>query len=630
MKVHDIMRQELMILDLKASTKEAAIDEMIERLVSTEAIEDAESFKKDILAREEMMSTGLGNEIAMPHAKNETVKKTSVVFAKSKTGIDYDSLDGEDAKLFFMIAAEGGSADTHIEVLAALSKLLMDEDFIEALKGTTSPDQVSSILRLAEKTQDAEEKEEKETPVSEPTKEKPFIVAVTACPTGIAHTYMAEDALKKKAAEMGVDIRVETNGSDGVKHELTEEEIKRAKGVIVAVGKKVELNRFHGKPVLQRGVADGINKAEELITKAAAGDAPIFEGRGEKTSSTVKEEKVSLGASLYKDLMNGISHMLPFVIAGGIVLAISFLLEAFFGSESPIFISLNSIGSAAFSFLIPALSAYIAYSIADRPGLVGGFAGGFMAVQANAGFLGGIAVGFLAGYIMVFLKKVLAGMPRSLDGVKTILLYPVLNLLLTGILMYFVLSPIFGTINKAMISFLEGMSQGNLVLLGALLGGMMAIDMGGPFNKAAYTFAIGVFADTGNGDFMAAVMAGGMVPPLAIATASMIFKNKFTENERHSALTNFIMGLSFITEGAIPYAAADPLRVITSCLVGSALAGGLSQFWQTSVPAPHGGIFTMAALGQNKMMLILAILIGTAVSAIIFGLWRPKAKAESN
>lgn len=626
MKVHDIMRQELMILDLKADTKEGVIDEMIEKLVSTGVVEDAASFKKDIIAREEMMSTGLGNEIAMPHAKNETVKKTSVVFAKKPEGIDYDSLDGEPAKLFFMIAAEGGSADTHIEVLASLSKLLMDEDFITALKDASTKEQVMSILKLAEKSQEQEEVPSTEV---ESTVDKPFIVAVTACPTGIAHTYMAEDALKKKAAEIGVEIKVETNGSDGVKHELTKDDIARANGVIVAVGKKVPMNRFHGKPVIERGVADGINKSEELITKAVNKDAPIYQGSGEDAAeASDKKDKGSLGSSLYKDLMNGISHMLPFVIAGGIILAISFLVESIAGSESPLFVSLNTIGGAAFHFLIPVLAGFIGHSIADRPGLVGGFAGGFMAVEANAGFLGGIAAGFLAGYAMVFIKKALVNLPKSLEGVKTILIYPVLGLFVTGILMYFVVSPVFSVINTAMIDFLNGLGSGNLILLGAVLGGMMAIDMGGPFNKAAYTFSIGVFTSTGNGAFMAAVMAGGMVPPLAIATSSRLFPKKYTEKERQSALTNFIMGLSFITEGAIPYAAADPLRVITSSVIGSALAGGLSQLWVTDVPAPHGGIFTIATLGGNRLLLILAILIGTLISAAILGFWKPVAKED--
>ena len=455
----------------------------------------------------------------------------------------------------------------------------------------------------------------------------PYVIAVTACPTGIAHTYMAEDALKEKAAEMGVNIKVETNGSEGVKNKLTSEDIENADGIIVAVGKKVPMGRFNGKRVVERPVADGINKSEELINQSLSGEAPVYRGGGsdEETDSSEGSGGESGNFSLqsvYNDLMNGVSTMLPFVIAGGIMLALSFLLEGFVGSDSAIFIGINEIGSAAFSFLIPVLAGYIATSIGGKPAMVSGFAGGALAVSANAGFLGGLVAGFLAGYVTLFVIKMLSNMPKNLSGLRTILLYPIVTLLITGLLMYYVFGPIFASINIGMLNFLEDLGTGNQVLLGAILGGMMATDMGGPFNKAAYAFSIGIFTDTGNGQFMAAVMIGGMIPPLAIALASVLFKNKFTETQQQSALTNFILGLSFVTEGAIPFAAADPIRVIVSSIIGSAIGGGLSQLWLTSVPAPHGGIFTMLALGEARLMLMLAVVIGTVITAVILGLWK--------
>jgi len=438
---------------------------------------------------------------------------------------------------------------------------------------------------------------------------------------------MAEDSLKLMAEKMGVDIRVETNGSDGVKNPLTADEIRRADGVIVAADKKVEMARFNGKHVLQRPVSDGINKAEELITKAMRQEAPILNVEGDIFAVNESDEKPSIIGRVYKDLMNGISHMLPFVVGGGILIAISFLFETSFGSDSPLFISFMAIGGAAFSFLIPILAGYIAMSIADRPGLLPGMAGGYLAVQANAGFLGGLIAGFLAGYIMVYLKKAFKGLPRTLDGMKTILLYPVFGLLITGLLMYFLVGPVFSTINTAMITFLENLGTGNAVLLGAVLGGMMAIDMGGPFNKAAYAFSIGIFTDTGDGSLMAAVMAGGMIPPLAIGIATLLFKNKFTDIEQKSGLSNILLGLSFITEGAIPFAAADPMRVIGSSIVGSAIAGGLTQLWAVSIPAPHGGLFVIT-LANRPLMFLLALLIGTVVSALMLGLWKQDKTQE--
>jgi PTS system fructose-specific IIC component len=624
MKINDILLKELMIMDLQGTTKEGVIDEMIASLSANGIINDVAVYKEGIMKRESQTSTGLGDGIAMPHAKNKAVVKPAVVFAKSAAGVDYASLDGQPANLFFMIAAPEGANNVHLEVLASLSRLLINPDFTASLKKAQTPEEVQGLFAAAEAAREAKEQAEaaaKAAPVVATETKRPFVIAVTACPTGIAHTYMAEDSLKQMAEKMGVDIRVETNGSDGVKNALTADEIRRADGVIVAADKKVEMARFNGKHVLQRPVSDGINKAEELITKAMRQEAPILNVEGDTFSASESDEKQSIIGKVYKDLMNGISHMLPFVVGGGILIAISFLFETSFGADSELFISFMAIGGAAFSFLIPILAGYIAQSIADRPGLLPGMAGGYLAVQANAGFLGGLIAGFMAGYIMVYLKKAFKGLPRTLDGMKTILLYPVFGLLITGLLMYFLVGPVFSTINTAMITFLENLGTGNAVLLGAVLGGMMAIDMGGPFNKAAYAFSIGIFTDTGDGSLMAAVMAGGMIPPLAIGIATLLFKNKFTDIEQKSGLSNILLGLSFITEGAIPFAAADPMRVIGSSIVGSAIAGGLTQLWGVSIPAPHGGLFVIT-LANRPLMFLLALLIGTAVSALMLGLWK--------
>ena len=630
MKINDILLKELMIMDLQGTTKESVIDEMISGLSANGIINDAAVYKEGIMKRESQTSTGLGDGIAMPHAKNKAVIKPAVVFAKSAAGVDYASLDGQPAHLFFMIAAPEGANNVHLEVLASLSRLLINPDFTASLKKAQTPEEVQGLFAAAEAAREAKEQAEaaaKAAPVAATETKKPFVIAVTACPTGIAHTYMAEDSLKQMAEKMGVDIRVETNGSDGVKNPLTADEIRRADGVIVAADKKVEMARFNGKHVLQRPVSDGINKAEELITKAMRQEAPILNVEGDIFAVNESDEKPSIIGRVYKDLMNGISHMLPFVVGGGILIAISFLFETSFGSDSTLFISFMAIGGAAFSFLIPILAGYIAMSIADRPGLLPGMAGGYLAVQANAGFLGGLIAGFLAGYIMVYLKKAFKGLPRTLDGMKTILLYPVFGLLITGLLMYFLVGPVFSTINTAMITFLENLGTGNAVLLGAVLGGMMAIDMGGPFNKAAYAFSIGIFTDTGDGSLMAAVMAGGMIPPLAIGIATLLFKNKFTDIEQKSGLSNILLGLSFITEGAIPFAAADPMRVIGSSIVGSAIAGGLTQLWAVSIPAPHGGLFVIT-LANRPLMFLLALLIGTVVSALMLGLWKQDKTQE--
>ncbi|MFD1991164.1 fructose-specific PTS transporter subunit EIIC [Paenibacillus nicotianae] len=645
MRITDLMIKETMIMDLQATTKEAAIDELIASLATSGRINDKVLFKEKILKRESESSTGIGGGIAMPHAKTTAVNEPTVVFAKSTRGVDYESLDGEPAHLFFMIAAPEGAANTHLRTLAALSKLLIDSDFIEKLMNTTSPDEVSALFDAQQAEKEAAEKAKAEAKAAreqakqqenatvqqaEATLEgkdnKPFVVAVTACPTGIAHTFMAEDALIKKAQEMGVEIRVETNGSEGAQTVLTDDEIRRASGVIVAADKNVEMARFDGKPVLQRPVSDGIRKSEELIRKAMNGDAPIYHSTGKSSSdSSSSNEKTKVGSKIYKDLMNGISHMLPFVVGGGILLAISFLIEQTAGENSQIFKLLQTIGGGegAFFFLIPILAGFIAMSIGDRPALMPGMVGGLMAANSNAGFLGGLAAGFLAGYVIIGLRKLLAGLPKTLDGLKPILLYPVLGLFITGTISYYIFDPIFGGINTWLVNVLNNLGTGNAVILGLILGGMMSIDMGGPFNKAAYAFAIGVFTSSGNvnGTMMAAVMAGGMVPPLAIALATTFFKNKFTEQERKSGLTNYVLGLSFITEGAIPFAAADPLRILTSCIIGSAVAGGLTQLWGINIPAPHGGIF-VAALANHALLFLLAVAIGAVISGLILGIWK--------
>lgn len=619
MQINDLLREDLMILELDATEKGSVIDEMIDRLDERGVISDREGFKEGILAREAQTSTGLGDGIAMPHSKNAAVKEPAVLFAKSSKGVDYASLDGEPVELFFMIAAPEGENNVHLEVLASLSRKLVDPNVIAELKKAEKAEDVHAIFA------DKEEEVEEDT-ISTESGNKKFVVAVTACPTGIAHTYMAEDALKRKANELGIDIRVETNGTDGAKNVLTADEIRRADGVIIAADKKVDIARFNGKHVIQRPVSDGIKKAEELITKAANQQASVLHVDGDVSSqSSDDDEHQSIWQSVYKDLMNGVSHMLPFVVGGGILLALSFLFETQLGEDSVLFTSLNSIGGAAFEFLIPILAGYIAYSIADRPGLLPGMAGGLLAVNSDAGFLGGLVAGFVAGYVMNGLKKVLRSVPKTFEGLKAILLYPVLGLLVVGLLMYFIIGPVFATINGAMIGFLENLGTGNAVILGAVLGGMMAVDMGGPVNKAAYAFSIGIFQETGDGSLMAAVMVGGMIPPLAIAIATLLFKNKFTDIEQQSGLSNIVLGLSFITEGAIPFAAADPLRVIGSSVLGSAIAGGLTQLWNVTVPAPHGGVFVIG-LGSNWMLFIVALLIGAAITAVILGLWKPKVE----
>ena len=619
MEIKDLLRKELMIMDLKASTKMEAIDEMIEKLKTEGIISDADEFKKLILAREEKSSTGLGEGIAMPHAKTSVVVKPSVLFARSHKGLDYDSLDGEPVHIFFMIAASEGAHDLHIETLAKLTKMLLNDDFTKGLLTCNNSDEIYALVdKYSEKPQETNEIKNE---VNNDKRKK--ILAVTACPTGIAHTYMAESALVEAAKKLGVEIKVETNGADGIKNHINSSDIKEAEGVIIAADKKVETARFDGSLAIVTSTADAIKNAETLINKILNKEATTFKAETNDNSEEDKKENDSIGRIIYKSIMSGVSNMLPFVIGGGILLALSFVVERFLGNDSTLFKLLFDIGAASFHFLIPVLAGFIAMSIADKPGFMPGAVAGYMASQ-GAGFLGGLIGGFLAGYSIIFLKKATKNMSKQFDGMKSMVIYPIFGLAITGILMYFVIGPVFTQINIKVAAFLNSMGTVNAVILGALLGGMMSVDMGGPINKAAYTFSIGVFTDTGNGAFMAAVMAGGMVPPLAIALAMLLFKDRFDEKERQSTLSNFILGLSFITEGAIPFAAKEPLKVISSCIVGAAIAGGLTQFWNVSAPAPHGGIFVIPAMPSvhSAIFFIVSIAIGTIVSALIFGTLR--------
>ncbi|WP_204122449.1 PTS fructose transporter subunit IIABC [Lacticaseibacillus mingshuiensis] len=654
MDIRDLLLKDAMIMDLKATTKEAAIDEMVDRYAEVGVINDKALYRSDILKREAESTTGIGDGIAMPHAKDKAVTRATVLFAKSDAGIDFNSLDGQPVYLFFMIAAPEGANNVHLQALSALSSLLIDPALIAQLKQAKTPDDVQQLFGAAQAAKDAKEaKEQAEEAAAQATTSgtlvqptattdaKPYIVAVTACPTGIAHTYMAEAALKETAEKMGVAIKVETNGSEGVKHHLSQTDIQNAVGVIIAADKKVDMDRFAGKHLINRPVIDGIKKPQELIQETLDEKGAIYQAAGDGTSAPTDDgTKKSVWNRIYQDLMNGVSNMLPFVVGGGIIMAVSFIFENWLGAKSLAFTFTNSVGNYAFNLLVPVLAAYIAVSIGDRPALMPGFVGGMMATQATAsilhgqnaaGFLGGLVAGFTAGWLIIGLKKLLANTPKSLDGLKTILFYPVLGLFLIGTIMYFIVNPIFAAINGALISWLESMGTGNAVILGVILAAMMSIDMGGPFNKAAYTFAIGVFQSSstgttlGDGRWMAAVMIGGMIPPLAIALASTFFPAKFTEQERSAGLSNYVLGLTFITEGAIPFAATDPLHIIGSSVIGSAIAGGLTQLWHVNVPAPHGGIVTLL-LTNNPLGFIGALVIGAVIAGLILGIWRPVAK----
>lgn len=651
MKIQDLLKKEVMIMDLKATSKEAAIDEMITKLVDTGVVTNFAIFKDGIMKREAQTSTGLGDGIAMPHSKNAAVKEATVLFAKSASGVDYEALDGQPTDLFFMIAAPDGANDTHLAALAELSKYLLKEGFADQLRQAKTPD---DIIATFDSNSISQETVAPQT-VQSTSKGSDYIVAVTACTTGIAHTYMAEEALKKKAAEMGVGIKVETNGASGVGNKLTSSDIARAKGVIIAADKAVEMDRFDGKPLVSRPVADGIKKSEDLINIILDNKAQTYHAKNQNDKQSGESDgKSGLGSAFYKHLMGGVSQMLPFVIGGGIMIAIAFLFDNILGVPKDQLSNLGSyheiaalfknIGGAAFAFMLPVLAGYIAYSIAEKPGLVAGFVAGSIASSGLAfgkvpfaeggkatlalagvpsGFLGALVGGFLAGGVILLLRKLLSGLPKSLEGIKSILLYPLLGVLITGFLMLLVNIPM-AAINTALNTFLQGLSGSSAVLMGLLVGGMMAVDMGGPVNKAAYVFGTGTLAATvanGGSVVMAAVMAGGMVPPLAVFVATLLFKDKFNNEERQSGLTNIVMGLSFITEGAIPFGAADPARAIPSFIVGSALTGALVGLAGIKLMAPHGGIFVIA-LTSNPLLYILFILIGAVVLGVLFGLFR--------
>ena len=652
MKIQDVLNKNVMLFDLQATDKEGVINEMIQSLVDNGVVTDFETFKAGIMNREAQTSTGLGDGIAMPHSKNEAVKEATVLFAKSNKGVNYASLDGQPTDLFFMIAAPEGANDTHLAALAELSKYLMKPGFADKLRQASTPDQVIAAFDAEEQEAAAEEAKKAEAVKEAASSDKPLIVAVTACTTGIAHTYMAEEALIKKGEEMGVTVRVETNGASGVGNRLTAEEIAKAEGVIIAADKAVETARFDGKKLISKPVAAGIRQTEELIQTILDGKADVLHAENAAEASA-SQEKLSLGGAFYKHLMSGVSQMLPFVIGGGILIALAFLIDQILGvpqdqlsqlgSYHELAAQFKTIGGAAFGFMLPVLAGYIGFSIAEKPGFVAGFVAGSIASSGSAfgniafgaakgelpaavssGFLGALVGGFLAGGVVLFLRKALAGLPRSLDGIRSILLLPLLGVGLTGFLMFLINIPM-SAINTSLNNFLTSLSGSSAVLLGLLVGGMMAVDMGGPVNKAAYVFGTSTLTasalTSGGSTVMAAVMAAGMVPPLAVFVATVLFKDKFTEEERNSGLTNIIMGLSFITEGAIPFGAADPARAIPSFIAGSALTGALVGLAGLKLMAPHGGIFVIA-LTSNPLLYILFVLIGAVVSGILFGLLR--------
>jgi fructose PTS system EIIBC or EIIC component len=624
MKITDLLTKDTIILNLDARSKESVIDELIEQLDAAGKLNDKEEYKKAILARESQSTTGIGEGIAIPHAKTNAVSQPAIAFGRSKNGIDYESLDGQNAHLFFMIAAYEGANNDHLATLSRLSSFLMDTEFRKKLETAATKEEILQAIDAKEKEMQTEE-----DPIVSASRQK--ILAVTACPTGIAHTYMAADSLKAKAKEMGVNLKVETNGSSGIKNGLTKKDIEEADAIIVAADKQVEMDRFDGKHVIQVPVAQAIRKPKELIQQALDQDAPVYKSNGASQSDEKNNTSKSGRSGFYKHLMSGVSNMLPFVVGGGILIAISFIfgIKAFDPNDPsyhPIAEALNTIGGGnAFALMIPVLAGFIAMSIADRPGFAPGMVGGFMAATGGAGFLGGLIAGFLAGYLVLGLKKAFSTLPGSLEGIKPVLLYPLFGILLTGlIMMYIVIEPV-KALNDALTVWLKGMGTGNLVLLGLILGGMMAIDMGGPINKAAFTFGIAMI-DAGNFAPHAAIMAGGMVPPLGLALSTTLFKKKYTKAEREAGKTNYIMGASFITEGAIPFAAADPGRVIPAAIAGSAVAGALSMVFGIGLPAPHGGAFVIPIVNGNPLLYVVAILIGAAVTAFIAGLLKKEVK----
>lgn len=639
MTIRDLLAAESINLNGTPAGKTEALNQCIDLMAKSGKIADVEKYRKGVFAREEEGTTGIGMGIAIPHCKSDAVTKAGLAAMVVKDGVDFESLDGTPAKIIFLIAAPNTEDNVHLQVLSKLSVMLMDEQFTNSLINAGSVDEFLNIIDSAEKAKDEKEaaKEAKAKEPVEVKKDDVFIVAVTACPTGIAHTYMAAEAIEKKAKELGYQVKVETRGSGGAKNVLTDDEIAKAAGVIVACDTNVPTDRFDGKKVIECQVSDGINKAEELIKRIASGDAPVFKASGKKEAShSSVGRKESVGHQIYKHLMNGVSHMLPFVVGGGILIAIAFLIDGFsvdlnslpadqranFGTITQAAAMFKGIGGTAFGFMLPILAGFIAMSIADRPGLAVGFVGGSIAANGTSGFLGALVAGFVAGYIVLLLKKVFSKLPESLDGMKPVLLYPLLGIFLVGVIMQFVVEPPIGALNTAINNGLNGLNGASAVVLGVLLGGMMSVDMGGPVNKAAYVFGTASIA-AGNYNIMAAVMIGGMVPPIAIALATIFFKNKFTAEERKAGPTNFIMGLSFITEGAIPFAASDPLHVLPACVVGSAVAGGLSMAFGCTLMAPHGGIFVVPTIG-NPLMYLVALVIGSFIACGLLGLLKKK------
>lgn len=658
MKITDLLKPQSILLNASPTNKADAIYTLGDLMDKGGNLSDKAEYLEAVFAREESGSTGLGDGIATPHAKSAGVKEAGLAAMVVPNGVDFEALDGQPSRLFFMIAAPEGAADTHVEVLSKLATMVIDPDFKNALIQAATVDRFLELITAKEegnfdpsvegyiKTEDekapsitdaieAKATEAIEKVVPKVSVDNPHyeVLAVTGCPTGIAHTYMAAESLERKAKEMGISLKVEKNGASGIKDALTAEEIEHAKCIIVASDRQVEMARFDGKPMIQTKVANGINKAEELLREAMSGTAPVYHAsQADKDSAnSAIDAKDSFGRQIYKHLMNGVSHMLPFVIGGGILIALAFLFDTFdpanaknFGSGTPLSAFLMKIGGASFGFMLPVLAGYIAMSIADRPGLVAGFVGGLLASQGGSGFLGALIAGFAAGYLVLLVKKLVSGLPQALEGTKPVLFYPVLGVLFIGIAITFIINPPVSALNEWLMNSLQTMGTTSRVLLGLVFGAMMSVDMGGPVNKAAYVIGTGALA-TGEYGIMAAVMAGGMVPPLAIALCTTFFPSRFTEAERKSGITNYIMGLSFITEGAIPFAAADPIRVLPSCIIGAGTAGALSMFFECTLRAPHGGIFVVSTIG-NPLLYLASIAIGSVVACIILAIVKPKLK----
>lgn len=637
MKIRDLLAVESIDLNGKVTGKNEALDAMVALMAKSGKINDVEKYRKGVYAREEEGTTGIGEGIAIPHCKSDAVSKPGLAAMVIKDGVDFDALDGEKVSLIFLIAAPNTEDNVHLDVLSKLSVLLMDENFTHGLRNAKTVEEFLSVIDQAEAEKDAEEEKNNSADTKEAAEEKTtdngkLILAVTGCPNGIAHTYMAAENIEKKAKELGCRVKVETRGSGGAKNVLTKAEIAEAACIIVAADTQVPMDRFAGRPVIQCKVSDGISKAEELLDRALNGNVPLYQAKGSSQAADSEEESDSVGHQIYKHLMNGVSHMLPFVIGGGILIAIAFLIDGFavdlnslpfdersnFGTITPMAAMFKSIGGVAFGFMLPILAGFIAMSIADRPGLAVGFVGGAIAANGTSGFLGALVAGFVAGYLVRLLKKLFEKLPEGLEGIKPMLLYPVIGIFLIGVIMTYVVEPPIGALNVMINNGLNSMNGAKAILLGALLGGMMSVDMGGPVNKAAYVFGTASIA-AGNYNIMAAVMVGGMVPPLAIALATMFFKNKFTEEERKAGPTNIVMGLSFISEGAIPFAASDPLRVLPSCIIGSAVAGALSMAFNCTLMAPHGGIFVFLTVGHPLLYLI-SLAVGSVVGCVILGL----------